>query len=243
MKLSAAIILLLFSVSVFSQISVELNYFVGCFLNSTAAIQFEFNGELMSYVDFQRKEVVYTVPSFIDPDPAQVLLGLSILRDAFQNSEFCALLITMAKVEKEIPAEEKEPPECMIFPTREVEPGVENSLICFVDNFFPPYIKVNWTKNGQPVYEGVSLSRYISNKDQTFRQLSTLTFQPSEGDIYSCSVEHSALEMPTTRIWEVEFIETDESLGPDIFCGVGLALGLLGISIGTFFIVKGHHAQ
>ncbi len=30
------------------------------------------------------------------------------------------------------------------------------------------------------------------------------------------------------------------SVGPAVFCGVGLTLGLLGVAMGTFFIVKGN---
>lgn len=31
------------------------------------------------------------------------------------------------------------------------------------------------------------------------------------------------------------------SHGPDVFCGVGLAFGLIGVAAGTFLFVKGHH--
>src|SRR4029434_2415358 len=31
----------------------------------------------------------------------------------------------------------------------------------------------------------------------------------------------------------------ESSLGPSVFCGVGLTLGLLGVATGTFFFVKG----
>uniref|UniRef100_A0A3B3YGR4 Ig-like domain-containing protein n=1 Tax=Poecilia mexicana TaxID=48701 RepID=A0A3B3YGR4_9TELE len=181
----------------------EITYFVGCFVNGTIDMQSEFDGEEILYINIQKKEIVFTVPTFIDTDP-----------------DFG-----------------------MIFPSREVEPGVENSLICFVNNFYPPSIKVSWTKNGVPVRRGVSVGDYSPNNDQTFRQFSTLTFTPSEGDIYSCTVEHPALETPKTRIWEVEFYNTDPSLGPVIYCGVGLGLGVMGITVGVFFIVKGQQAN
>lgn len=93
-----------------------------------------------------------------------------------------------------------DPPESSLYPADEVQPGVENSLTCFVNNFFPPGIKVSWTKNGSPVTEGVSLSRYFPNDDQTFHQFSTLEFTPEEGDVYSCTVEHLALDRPQTKI-------------------------------------------
>ncbi len=33
------------------------------------------------------------------------------------------------------------------------------------------------------------------------------------------------------------------SVGPAVFCGVGLTLGLLGVAMGTFFIIKGNNRQ
>jgi len=33
------------------------------------------------------------------------------------------------------------------------------------------------------------------------------------------------------------------SVGPDVFCGVGLTLGLLGVAVGTFFLIKGNNCN
>ncbi|KAM9353464.1 H-2 class II histocompatibility antigen, A-U alpha chain-like [Symphorus nematophorus] len=241
MKRSALIILMFSSFCAFSQIPHEILYVVGCFVNGTTEVLFEFDGEEMLHVDFQRDEIVYTVPGFLDPDPSQVLVGLSILRDALDNGGLCVEVTSVCAAEKGKPPEQNDPPESILYPAEEAQLGVENSLICFVNHFYPPDIRVSWTKNGRPVSEGVSLSRYYPNNDQTFHQFSTLTFTPREGDIYSCTVEHSALDRPTTRIWELEV--SHPSLGPDIFRGVGLTVGLLGIGVGVFFIVKGQHRE
>ncbi|XP_038567428.1 RLA class II histocompatibility antigen, DP alpha-1 chain-like [Micropterus salmoides] len=241
MKCSALIILMLNSFCAFSEIPHEIIYFVGCFVNGTAEVQFEFDGEEILYVDFPKEEIIYTVPRFINPDPSQILVGLSILRDALENKDFCSFFTVIGAEIAKIPPEEKNPPESILYPAEEAQLGVENSLTCFVNHFYPPDIKVSWTKNGRPVSEGVSLSRYHPNDDQTFHQFSTLAFTPREGDIYSCTVEHSALEWPKTRIWELDL--NQPSLGPDIFCGVGLTLGLMGIAVGVFLIAKGHHGQ
>ncbi|CAB1334644.1 unnamed protein product [Coregonus sp. 'balchen'] len=91
---------------------------------------------------------------------------------------------------------------------------------------------INWTKNGLEVTEGAYLSRYYPNKDGTFHQFSTLSFTPQEGDVYACTVEHTALKDPKTRFWEPEVSEVSgSSAGPAVFCGVGLTLGLLGSTI------------
>ncbi|KAG7242234.1 hypothetical protein INR49_024280 [Caranx melampygus] len=157
------LILMLNIFCAFSQIPHEVMYVVGCFVNGTTEVQFEFDSEELLYVDFQTEEIVYTVPTFLDPDP--------------------------------------DPPDTVLYAAEDVQEGVENSLICFVNHFYPPAIEVTWTKNGHLISEGVSLSRFHPNNDQTFHQFSTLTFTPKEGDIYSCTVEHSALGRPTARFW------------------------------------------
>uniref|UniRef100_A0A3Q2FP46 Rano class II histocompatibility antigen, B alpha chain-like n=1 Tax=Cyprinodon variegatus TaxID=28743 RepID=A0A3Q2FP46_CYPVA len=198
----------------------EATYFVGCFENGTSAVQYDFDGEEILYVDFSRKEIVFTVPNFIYAHPDQLIASLSVLKDALNgNFLLCSL----------------DPPDHMIFPSREVEPEEENTLICFVNDFYPPTVKVSWTKNGLPATKGVWISEYSPNSDQTFRMFSTLKFTPTEGDIYSCTVEHPALETPKTRIL------ADPSLWPVVYCGVGVALGILGITVGVFFIVKAQH--
>ncbi|CAB1352292.1 unnamed protein product [Coregonus sp. 'balchen'] len=115
-------------------------------------------------------------------------------------------------------------PESIIYPRDEVELGVENTLICFVNGFFPPPVKVNWTKNGMEVTEGLSLSRYYPNKDGTFHQFSSLSFTPQKEDVYYKVSGSSA------------------GPGPAVFCGVGLTLGLLGVATGIF-LYKGKESH
>ncbi|XP_071325277.1 H-2 class II histocompatibility antigen, A-U alpha chain-like [Trachinotus anak] len=235
----AAVIILILNHCAFSEIAHEIVRFVGCFDNGTTEVLFEYDAEEILYVDFERQELVYTVPPFLVSDPSEMFEGLRVYIDAVKGKRVCSAVLTFFKLEEKNPPEEEDPPESVLYPAEDVQPGVENSLICFVNHFYPPFIKVSWTKNGHPVSEGVSLSRYYANNDQTFYQFSTLTFTPTEDDIYSCTVEHSALERPRTKIWEPEF--SHQSQGPDIFCGVGLTLGFLGVTAGTILIVKGHH--
>ncbi|XP_015226263.1 PREDICTED: rano class II histocompatibility antigen, B alpha chain-like [Cyprinodon variegatus] len=241
MRFSALLILILNTYCVFSQIPHEATYFVGCFENGTSAVQYDFDGEEILYVDFSRKEIVFTVPNFIYAHPDQLIASLSVLKDALNGEKMCQPLMEFVIKEVKPSSEEKDPPDHMIFPSREVEPEEENTLICFVNDFYPPTVKVSWTKNGLPATKGVWISEYSPNSDQTFRMFSTLKFTPTEGDIYSCTVEHPALETPKTRILEIEFNKADPSLWPVVYCGVGVALGILGITVGVFFIVKAQH--
>ncbi|XP_033496352.1 H-2 class II histocompatibility antigen, A-U alpha chain-like [Epinephelus lanceolatus] len=242
MKCSALVILMINSFCVFSQIRHDTFVIVGCFYNGTTEIEFEVDDEEFLYADFDRDELVYTVPRFLVDDPSKLFDSEHEYRNAKKGKKSCSALVAIAKAEERNPPEQTDPPESIVYSSEEVELEVENTLICFVNHFYPPEIKVTWTRNGLPVLEGASLSRYYLNNDQTFHQFSTLTFTPREGDIYSCTVEHMALDRPQTRIWEPDFSH-DSSVGPDVYCGVGLAVGLLGVAAGTFLMVKGHHGR
>ncbi|XP_041709958.1 H-2 class II histocompatibility antigen, A-R alpha chain-like [Coregonus clupeaformis] len=135
-------------------------------------------------------------------------------------------------------------PQSTIYPRDEEELGVENTLIYSVNHFFPSSVKVNWTNNSLEVTEGASLSWCNLTKDGTFHQFSTVSFTPQKGDFYACTVAHTALKDPKTRFWEPEFSEVSaSSTDPAVFCGVGLALGLLGVATGTFLIIKGNQCN
>lgn len=90
----------------------------------------------------------------------------------------------------------------VIYPEHEMELDVFNTLICFVNDFYPPEVRITWTSNGQLVNQSeISQTPYHSNGDFSFRISSYLDFIPREGDIYSCSVEHSSLKAALSRIW------------------------------------------
>uniref|UniRef100_UPI001447F14D mamu class II histocompatibility antigen, DR alpha chain-like n=1 Tax=Epinephelus lanceolatus TaxID=310571 RepID=UPI001447F14D len=135
-----------------------------------------------------------------------------------------------------------DPPSSPIVYSRDdVELGENNILICHVTGFYPAPVKFYWTKNNKNVTEGTSVNVPYPNKDGSFNQFSRLEFVPQLGDIYSCSVGHQTLDQPLTRIWDVE--KTQPSVGPAVFCGVGLTVGLLGVAAGTFFLIKGNECS
>ncbi|KAG5281610.1 hypothetical protein AALO_G00074290 [Alosa alosa] len=135
------------------------------------------------------------------------------------------------------------PPMSSIYPKSKVKVGTENSLICYITAFYPPRLNVTWTRNNKMMTQGVSTSQLRVNlKDGTYTMISTLQFTPQDGDMYTCTVEHSALDQPMTREFDVE-VPSEPSLGPAVFCGVGLTLGLLGVATGTFFLVKGNQCN
>uniref|UniRef100_A0A8C9TP30 Ig-like domain-containing protein n=1 Tax=Scleropages formosus TaxID=113540 RepID=A0A8C9TP30_SCLFO len=156
----------------------------------------ELDEDQLFYFDFKRNEMVYTMADFskkiIFPTwSQQALLELQIcLHNLNLSVKIFNDFLTIS-----------DPPQVTIYPRDYVLPGEGNKLICLVNNFFPPPVKVKWTKNDVEVTEGVTLSRYYPNKDLTFRQYSTVPIIPQEGDVYSCTVEHKGLSEPETRLW------------------------------------------
>ncbi|XP_041650436.1 H-2 class II histocompatibility antigen, A-U alpha chain-like [Cheilinus undulatus] len=232
------LILMLNIFCVFSKIPHEVVYLIGCAENNTTEVQYEFDDEEILYMDFKKNEIVYSVPPSLLQNPSEIVSGIHILKDALKGKIACVAALAFLKIEEKNPPEEKDIPVSMLYPANEVELGVANNLTCFVNHFYPPEIKVSWTKNGHQVSEGVLLSRYYPNKDLTFHQFSYLKFTPAEGDIYSCTVEHLALDQPQTRIWEVDI--SHPSIWPTVFCGVAMSLGSLGVAGGLILMVKGH---
>lgn len=96
-----------------------------------------------------------------------------------------------------------EAPVATVFPKSPVLLGQPNTLICFVDNIFPPVISITWLRNSKPVTEGVYETSFLSNPDHSFHKMSYLTFIPSDDDIYDCKVEHWGLHEPVLKHWGV----------------------------------------
>ncbi|XP_016344369.1 H-2 class II histocompatibility antigen, A-U alpha chain-like isoform X2 [Sinocyclocheilus anshuiensis] len=193
------------------------------------------DGEEAWHADFNQKTGVVTLPDFADPMSFPGFYEVSLA-----DQEVCKQNLAVLIKAYKSPPEEMEPPETSIYPRNDVQLTVDNTLICHVTGFFPPPVNVSWTKNNVVVTEGVSLSQYQPRSDCTFHVFSSLKITPEERDIYSCTVNHRALQgQPQTKIWSVpEAAAVLPSVGPALFCGVGLTLGLLGVATGLFFLIK-----
>ncbi|KAJ8288040.1 hypothetical protein COCON_G00006990, partial [Conger conger] len=212
---------------------------IACQTNDTAKEdEKQLDGNEMMYVDFQKKESIITLPEFADKFGVQE----GWYAQAQASHAICLSNLDVAIKSEIDPTEAIDPPESTVYAMEEVELGKNNILICFVNNFYPAPVKVTWTKNNAEVKDGVTLSRYYPNPDLTFQQFSTLSITPEEGDDYSCTVEHKGLKYPLTKIWEPE-ANTESDMGATVFCGIGLTLGLLGVGVGTFFLIKGNNCN
>lgn len=144
-----------------------------------------------------------------------------------------------------------------------VELGDPNILICYVHKFWPSIITITWLKNGQEVVEGVSETVFYRQEDNGFYKFSYLPFIPTRGDYYDCRVEHWGLPNALLTHWGEDgalpspvgggarcpfltprpFAEPQVPLPASestetLVCALGLAVGIVGIVVGTILIIK-----
>uniref|UniRef100_A0A6Q2XL88 Ig-like domain-containing protein n=2 Tax=Esox lucius TaxID=8010 RepID=A0A6Q2XL88_ESOLU len=191
------------------------------------------DGDELWFADFNKHQGVGALPPFADPISFQ-----GLYERAVSSQQICKHNLVVDSKAFNKPEEKIVPPHSSIYHRDDVILGLENTLICHVSGFHPPPVRIRWTRNNQNVTEGIRISNPYPNQDFSYSQFSSLTFTPEEGDIYSCTVDHKGISEPQTRIWEPE--GTHPSVGPTVFCGVGLTLGLLGVATGTFFLIKGN---
>nr|XP_040037589.1 HLA class II histocompatibility antigen, DP alpha 1 chain-like [Gasterosteus aculeatus aculeatus] len=210
---------------------------VGC-SDSDGEEMYGLDGEEVWYADFKHGKGVRPQPSFVDP----IDYREGTYETAVGNQQICRNNLKIdLKAFKDFPLEKDPPSSHMIYPKDGVELGEKNSLICHVTGFYPAPVTFSWTKNQDNVTEGSSRNVPYLNNDGTFNQFSTLEFTPKLGDIYSCMVEHLALDHPLVKFYDVQV--SQPSVGPAVFCGVGLTVGLLGVAAGTFFLIKGNECS
>ncbi|KAM5263712.1 SLA class II histocompatibility antigen, DQ haplotype D alpha chain-like [Ctenodactylus gundi] len=192
----------------------------------------EFDGDEEFYVDLEKKETVWSLPEFTRFTSFDPQGGLREIATAKFN------LGVLTKRSNSTPAV-NEVPEVTVFPKSPVMVGHPNTLICVVDNIFPPVINITWLSNGHSVTEGVSETSFLSKSDHSFLKIAYLTFLPSADDIYDCKVEHWGLDKPLLKHWEPEIPTPMSEMTETVVCALGLAVGLVGIVMGTIFIVQG----
>ncbi|XP_068929478.1 H-2 class II histocompatibility antigen, E-U alpha chain-like [Petaurus breviceps papuanus] len=193
---------------------------------------FDFDGDEIFHVDLEKSETVWRLPDFSKFASFEAQGALANLAVDKANLEI------MMKRSKNT-TDTNVPPEVTVFPKVPVELGQPNILVCFVDKFSPPVLNVTWLHNGNPITEGVFETVFLPRSDHTFRKFHYLTFIPSATDYYDCKVEHWGLEQPVAKHWEPEVRTPLPEITETVVCALGLAIGLVGIIVGTILIIKG----
>ncbi|XP_069491359.1 H-2 class II histocompatibility antigen, E-U alpha chain-like [Ambystoma mexicanum] len=192
---------------------------------------FQLDDDEIFYVHSPKKDVVWKLPDFqqFTSFEGQGALGnlaldksnLGILKKSSNNT-----------------AAKNVAPEVLVFSEDTVEIGEPNVLICFMNRFFPPVINVTWLKNGQRVTEGVAETDFYPNDDFSFRKYLYLTFIPTQEDEYACSVDHWGQEATVNKFWDSNLSTPPSEVAANVLCGLGLAVGIVGIIAGTILCIK-----
>ncbi|XP_044529889.1 H-2 class II histocompatibility antigen, A-U alpha chain-like [Gracilinanus agilis] len=193
---------------------------------------FEFDEDEIFYVDLQKKETVWRLPELSHFGGFDPQGGLREIATVEHNLD---VLTKRSNRTRAIPVA----PEVTVFPERPVELDQPNVLICLVDNIFPPVVNITWLRNGQVITTGVSGTDFYSRSDHRFHKFFYLTFLPNTEDVYDCQVEHWGLEQPVLRHWEFQLPSPLPETTETVVCALGLAVGLVGITVGTILIIKG----
>ncbi|KAI4811167.1 hypothetical protein KUCAC02_014085 [Chaenocephalus aceratus] len=107
-KRSALILLMINSFCAFSQIPHDIIYVVGCFENGTSEVQYEFDSEEMLYMDFDKSDIVYTVPGIFVDDPSTMFDHMNVFTNANKGKNLCVAMLQYLKNEENNPPEEKD---------------------------------------------------------------------------------------------------------------------------------------
>ncbi|NXF41789.1 DRA protein, partial [Nyctibius bracteatus] len=190
-----------------------------------------FNADEMFHVDLQKQETVWRLPEF----------GKFVsfeAQGALQNSIAGKNWLNFLAQHSNTSQSRFEPPEVTVFSEEPVELGDPNVLICYADKFWPSVITITWLRNGQEVTDGVFETIFYPRDDNSFRKFSYLPFIPTRGDYYDCRVEHEGLPSALLKHWEPQVPLPASESTETLVCALGLAVGIVGIVVGTVLIIK-----
>ncbi|NXB63524.1 DMA protein, partial [Struthidea cinerea] len=103
-------------------------------------------------------------------------------------------------------------PVVSVFPALPPLPGKPNTLVCLVENIFPPALDIGWTLAGVPVTQGVTHSPYTPTADLTFVRFSYVPVVPVAGDVHACVVTSRRDNTTVVAYWVVPDTALDEQL-------------------------------
>ncbi|XP_068034486.1 class II histocompatibility antigen, M alpha chain-like, partial [Anomalospiza imberbis] len=105
-------------------------------------------------------------------------------------------------------------------------PGEATTLVCLVENIFPPALDIGWTVAGAAVTRGVTLGPFIPSGDLTFVRFSRISVRPAAGDVHACVVTARRDNATAVAYWVAPDTALDEQLATAL-AGAVLALGLV----------------
>ncbi|NWR40289.1 DMA protein, partial [Tachuris rubrigastra] len=147
--------------------------------------------------------------------PAELRLDVELCRD---------VLDLLSPQASGVLPEARGTPVVQVFPTLPPALGEANTLVCLVENIFPPALDITWTQGGVPVTQGVTQEPFTPTPELTFWTLSHLEVTPERGDIFACLVTLQGNNASVVTYWVApEPLEVPEL--STVLCGAVMALG------------------
>ncbi|KAG9467150.1 hypothetical protein GDO78_015512 [Eleutherodactylus coqui] len=199
----------------------------------SAEFAFQFDDDEIFNVDFEKKLTRWRLPQFGQLASFEAAGALQNKAVDYQN-----LQVDMKRTN--FTAAKPVTPTIYTYTEEPVVLNEPNTVICLVKNIFPPVIKMSWLKNNQPVTDGMAETDFYISSDFSYYKFTYLATMPAKGDVYTCAVEHSGLPGGSTnKPWRPEVPSHIPETSENVVCGLGLAVGIIGIIVGICLIVKG----
>ncbi|XP_041445579.1 uncharacterized protein LOC108713703 isoform X1 [Xenopus laevis] len=171
-----------------------------------------------------------------------VALHLPRVQFTDEGEYTCTVFYTPNKVVGHSTLQVSAPPTASLTPTDiTMEPGMEKTVVCKANEFYPKDITFHWIKHiagsrvGLLQEDGVSYTHPKKNKDETYNQTSFLRINPTledNGNIYSCNVSHRSMETDLHFNLTLSVTDPPDQTGTIIGAVVVvILLVLLGLSI------------
>ncbi|NXT29722.1 DMA protein, partial [Syrrhaptes paradoxus] len=181
-----------------------------------------FDADQLFWFDFPGSRWTPRLPE-LPPWPPALETPAQLLRDA----TFCQELRRQlsAEVTGLLP-ESKGVPVADVFPLQPATLGEPNTLVCMVENVFPPDVTIGWQHNSVPVTQGVTHTHYTPTADLAFVRFSYLPMTPIAGDVYACVITREGDNSSVIAYW-VTPKPTPAEVLETALCGAAMALGIL----------------
>ncbi|KAM8985873.1 HLA class II histocompatibility antigen, DM alpha chain isoform 1-T1 [Ara ararauna] len=171
--------------------------------------------------------------SKLPPGPPELEPPELVLKDA----AFCQrLLFLLTNFTSELLAQAKAIPVAKIFPSQPVALDKPNTLVCLVENIFPPAVDIAWRVDNVPVTHGVTHTHYTPTGDVAFSRFSYLRVTLSAGTTYSCVATSYGFNSSTVAYWVAQETGDTETLWTAL-CGAAMALGIVLALMGITMMV------
>ncbi|KAM4019051.1 class II histocompatibility antigen, M alpha chain [Anomaloglossus baeobatrachus] len=130
-----------------------------------------------------------------------------------------------------------------VFTAHPLQMGKQNTLICEIDDVYPPALTITWRKNGKNLTTtSLPSNKYLVMNDLSFQAFSYLNVTPYQGDGFSCEVQVAGDNRTIIAFWVPQY-PVPSDLMENVLCGLAFVLGIIFLLAGFvfFYLAKRLH--